>query len=804
MSELKKIKRKGAKKKKSKTDSKRSFRLGLKGKLLLYFLLMAIIPAGALTIFSSTQMMASFTEDRLNQLDAVGANKFSQITSWFGERKGDANFLSQTPALVTYSAVLNNETSSPSEKSEARSEIESSFEEMVYHYGVYEQIMFVTSNGTLMAEARAPGIIDHVIGEDLSDDPIIVASATNAFFQNGSKNVDYAYLSDYAKVGGKIDLMVGSPVWGSDDSLTGFIFIEINEETVMDVMEDVEGLGTSGECYLVNHDLEWMTHSKFEGEDDWYMTGTGAGRGYTDIYDTILDPDAALDTDGIKEALAGKKEVTKSSNLDYRGIPVMGSYHYLEINSEENAPWVLVTEIDVAEALKAPLDLQQISIWIMVAVAGVVAVIAFIIARQIANPVKELSDLSETIAGGNYEVEVDIKAQDEVEDLVANFRVMKENVLNALKYSENLITGLPVSVMAIDNDFNIEKLNPTLESLLGIKATDLIGKKCYDIFRYDICNTENCQVRKAWRLNGITDSEDIKTHNRDGQQEMELRISSSPIRDGDGNTTGGIEVSLDVTLENQMTREVELAAEQISASVEELSSSAEEVSASSENIASTQQQLSKGSAEQVMAITETQRKFGDLSKGIRTIREKVENIGQVADLIKGIASQTNMLALNAAIEAARAGEAGRGFNVVADQVRKLADESRNAVANTEEMLAEIDVISKQQEGGALEILKAIDNIATIAEESSSSTEEAASAAEEQASSMEQITSSAQTLMSIVQKLEALIEASNKSKGGSSERSTGVDSGIKESYSGKNKLEKEIVVDNNENNPDSAF
>ncbi len=59
--------------------------------------------------------------------------------------------------------------------------------------------------------------------------------------------------------------------------------------------------------------------------------------------------------------------------------------------------------------------------------------------------------------------------------------------------------------------------------------------------------------------------------------------------------------------------------------------------------------------------------------------EKVNNINQVAELIQNISNQTNMLALNAAIEAARAGEAGRGFNVVADQVRKLADESRKAV-----------------------------------------------------------------------------------------------------------------------------
>ncbi len=223
--------------------------------------------------------------------------------------------------------------------------------------------------------------------------------------------------------------------------------------------------------------------------------------------------------------------------------------------------------------------------------------------------------------------------------------------------------------------------------------------------------------------------------------------------------------------------------EQVVTAVTEMSSTAQEVASSAANAATATSAASHEAADAQGVVATATRSINDLvgevdqaSQVIGQLEQETSKIGSVVEVIRGIAEQTNLLALNAAIEAARAGEQGRGFAVVADEVRSLAGRTQQSTLEINSMLQRlqagvaqaVQVMDTSQERSqqtvqeTSKIAHSLDGVATAVDTINEMNLQIATAAEEQNAVSEEINRNLVAIQHIVEQLALAAEDSERS------------------------------------------
>ena len=369
----------------------------IRNRLLVTFVLIVLLPAIAFGIVSTTVGYRSGQRQVINQLESVATIKEAELNTWAGNVRGDLATACIGEETVEHMRDVLVASSDHADYQIAYDDLHERFE------GVVKQSPRLDELFIMDLQRRV------VLSTDLSGEGRFGSPGSNAYFREGLKG-EYLHRASYytLSVGG-IAIIAVRPILDEEGQALGILAGRAGPGTLSEIMLERTGLGSTGETYLVTYSHIMLTEPRFPRE-----------RWSSIYYVFTYGANAALD-----EHLNGS-----GTYLNYRGQRVIGVYRWLP-----DLQVALLAEQAESEAMTGVYATLVINVTVALVAVVMAGVVSLFLARSIADPLADLAETAEKVAGGELEHSINLARRDEIGALGTAFNTMTARL-------RELITGL--------------------------------------------------------------------------------------------------------------------------------------------------------------------------------------------------------------------------------------------------------------------------------------------------------------------------------------------------------------------------
>ena len=366
------------------------------------------------------------------------------------------------------------------------------------------------------------------------------------------------------------------------------------------------------------------------------------------------------------------RDMIKAESGNGVGYVLNGEQRMLAWESVPNWNWRVGVTVSRDE-IEAPAIAQRNAMLILgaITILALVGICLFALEKVVVSPLRQLQSFASGVAGGNLNAILSINLRNEIGSLAESLRMM--------------VGSLKAKIAEADE----KSAHAQEESARAAKATE----------EADAARIAAEHAKAEGMLHAATKLEGVVEAVTSASEELAAQVEQA---------------SRGAERQTARVGETATAMEQMNATVLEVARNAGQAADSAHNAKGKAENGAEVVARVVTDISRIQTSAVELKNAMTSLGKQAESTGQILGVISDIADQTNLLALNAAIEAARAGEAGRGFAVVADEVRKLAEKTMTATKEVGDAIRDIQNGTRQNVGNVDQVVGMIDSTTELA------------------------------------------------------------------------------------------